>query len=209
MKKDFIYIGIILLILIVFFKCDFNKTNANTGSTSVDSTKVTLKLPEKKGSFSVKQPRPIIIHNYISDDKRYKKLIDEIEKKYNQKADSLTILRELLQATKVRTYKEHFEDSIISANITTETKGYLKSIDFDYILKPQKVSFYEKTITKNVKPKFSLLVGGKVNTSYDFEKASFEFNLGYQDKKGNIIEFGANTQNQFSIGYKKNIFSKY
>ncbi|CAL2077758.1 conserved protein of unknown function [Tenacibaculum sp. 190524A02b] len=209
MKKDFIYIGIILLILIVFFKCDFNKTNANPGGTSVDSTKVTLKLPEKKGSFSVKQPRPIVIHNYISENKNYEKLIDKIEKKHKQKADSLTILRELLQATKVRTYKEHFEDSIISANVTTETKGYLKSIDFDYKLKPQKVSFYEKTITKNVKPKFSLLVGGKVNTSYDFEKASFELNLGYQDKKGNIIEFGANTQKHFTIGYKKSIFSKY
>ncbi|CAL2106368.1 conserved hypothetical protein [Tenacibaculum sp. 190524A02b] len=209
MKKDIIYIGVILLIIAVFFKCDFNKTNANTGSTSVDSTKVTLKLPEKKGSFSVKQPRSIVIHNYISENKNYEKLIAEIEKKYNQKADSLTILRELLQASKVRVYKESFEDSVLSANITTETKGYLKSIDFDYILKPQKVSYYEKTVTKSIKPKFSILVGGKVNTSYDFEKASFGFNLGYQDKKGNIIEFGANTQNQFSIGYKKNIFSKY
>ncbi|CAL2077820.1 hypothetical protein [Tenacibaculum sp. 190524A02b] len=209
MKKDVIYIGVILLIIVVFFKCDFQSHENKYFQDTIDSTKITIKLPEKKGSFSVKQPRPIIMHNYISDDKGYKKLIDEIEKKHKQKADSLAILRELLQATKVRTYKEYFEDSIISANVTTETKGYLKSIDFDYILKPQKVSFYEKTITKNVKPKFSLLVGGKVNTSYDFEKASFEFNLGYQDKKGNIIEFGANTQNQFSIGYKKNIFSKY
>lgn len=209
MKREFIYIGLITLLILLVFGSNFEVKWKLPERVQIDSVKVVKEIPEKSGSFKSTQPKPIIINNYISDKKQYDKIIKSIEKKYNQKADSLTILRELLQATKIREYKEKFEDSLLTGTIDAKTKGTLESIDFKYKIKPRKISFYEKTTTKTVTPKLSLLLGGRLNTSTTFEQSSFELNAGFQDKKGNIYELGYDTNQQISIGFKKRLFVKY
>lgn len=209
MKKDFIYIGLIVLVGCFAIQSNLEIKWKSPESTKVDSVKVVKEIPESKGEFKIVQPKPTVINNYISNDKQLKNIIKQLEKKYNQKADSITILRELLQAKKIRQYTEAVEDSLIKGTIKAETIGTLNSIDFKYTKKPQKITYHEKTITRKITPKFSLLVGGKINTSTDFKDSSLELNLGAQLKNGNIIEFGYNTNEQISFGYKANLFRKY
>lgn len=209
MKKDFIYIGLIVLVGCFAIQSNLEIKWKSPESTKVDSVKVVKEIPESKGEFKIVQPKPTVINNYISNDKQLKNIIKQLEKKYNQKADSITILRELLQAKKIRQYTEAVEDSLIKGTIKAETIGTLNSIDFKYTKKPQKITYHEKTITKKITPKFSILVGGKINTSTDFIDSSLELNLGAQFKNGNIIDFGYNTNKQISFGYKANLFRKY
>lgn len=209
MKKDFIYIGLILLIGLFALQSNFDIKLKSPDSIKIDSVKVTKETKEIKGGFNKVNPKPIIVKNYTSNDRQLKKIIKQLEDKYNQKADSITILLELLQAKKIRKYTEVFEDSIIKATINAKTEGTLKSINFKYVKKPQKITYYEKTTTKKVSPKFSLLLGGKINTSSDFRNSSLEINVGTQLRNGNVIELGYNTEKQISIGYKINIFRKY
>lgn len=209
MKKDFIYISLILVFVFFTVRNNFDIKLKSYDSIEVDSTKVDIKTEVKKGSFTQQQPKPIIINNYISDKKQYQKIIKELESKYNKKIDSITILKELLEATKTREYKEVFNDSVITAEVKTKTKGTLESIDFSYKVKPQKVSFYEKTITKRLTPKFSLLVGGRLTTSNDFNKSSLELNIGTQFKNMDILEIGYDINKSFTLGYKFNVFTRY
>ncbi len=203
--KDVIYLIIIGILAGLFFT---NKPVTNKVVTKIDSVYVYKQIPEKKGQFLTKNPKPIIKKIVLSDSLRYKNLIEEIEKKYTQKADSVTLLQELLQATKLRLYKETFEDSILTAKVKVEAQGKVKSIDFSYTTKPQKFGYYEKTITKEVKPKFNILLGGKL-TSTNFNNASFEVNLGYQNSNLDVFELGVNTNKQITIGFKKSLFTKY
>lgn len=209
MKKDFIYIGLILLLGLFAIQNNFDVKLKSPEAMKIDSVKVIKKTKEVKGGFVKVNPKPVVVNNYTSNDEQLKKIIKELEYKYNQKADSVIILRELTKAKKIHKYTEVFEDSIIKATINAKTEGTLKSIDFKYIKKPQKITYYEKTTTKKVVPKLSLLLGGKINTSSDFINSSLEINFGAQLRNGNIIELGYNTEKQISIGYKINIFRKY
>ena len=209
MKTHFIYIGIIALIIFLAFGSNFEIKWKSPESTKIDSTKVIKIIPEKVGAFSTIEPKPIIVNNYISNNEQLQKIIKDLETKYNQVADSTIILKELLEATKIREYKEVYEDSILVANVSEKVKGTLLNRDFTYKLKPQKVSFYEKTTTETVTPKFSLLVGGKMTTSDQFNNTIFELNAGFQNKKGNIFEIGYDTNSNWSVGVKLIPFRKY
>jgi len=207
MKREFIYIAILVLLALMFFNSPFEIKRKSLDTVEVDSVKVVKAIPEVKKQFKQRAPKPT--NTAKTNDKQLKNIIKQLEDKYNQKADSITILRELLQAKKIRKYTEVFEDSIVKATINAKTEGTLKSIDFKYVKKPQKITYYEKTTTKKVSPKFSLLLGGKINTSSDFRNSSLEINVGTQLRNGNVIELGYSTEKQISIGYKINIFRKY
>lgn len=209
MKKDFIYISLILVFVFFTVRNNFDIKLKSYDSVKVDSVKVVKEIPESKGEFKIIQPKPTVINNYISNDKQLKNIIKQLEKKYNQKADSITILRELLQAKKIRQYTEVVEDSLIKGTIKAETVGTLNSIDFKYTKKPQKITYHEKTITKKLTPKFSLLVGGRLSTDNTFNKSSLELNIGTQFKNMDILEIGYDTNKSFTVGYKFNAFTKY
>ncbi len=205
MRVHVFYFGIIFLLIFGWVKT-INVLPEQVEKVKVDSVLVYKEIPVKKNSFSVVKPIEKIItkYKYISNDEKYKNVISALQTKYSQKVDSLTILKELLLATKIREYKEVFKDSSLIAEINIKTKGTLEKMDFSYIQKPQKFSYFQKTVTKTKIPKFAILVGGKVSSN--LIKTNFEFNVGYQNKKGSIYEVGVNTENQFVFGYKKRVF---
>lgn len=207
--KKYIPFLIILLLIIALGYTNLDIKFKSPESTKIDSIEVVHVIPEKKGGFKTIDPQPTIINNYISNDKSLKKIIQDIETKYQKEADSAIILREYIQAIKTRKYVERYEDSVLTGTIKTETQGKLKSIDFQYILKEQKLVSYDKTITHKITPKYSLLLGARLSTSTSLENPSIELNAGFQDKNGNMYEFGYNTNQQISVGGKFNIFRKY
>ena len=202
---------IITLLIIALGYTNLDIKFKSPESTKIDSIEVVHVIPEKKGEFKTINPAPTpnITNNYISNDKALRKIISEIELKNKKQADSATILLALLEATKTRKYIEKLDDSILTATIKAETQGKLKSIDFQYTLKEQKLVSYDKTTTHKITPKYSLLLGARLGTSTSLENPSIELNAGFQDKNGNMYEFGYNTNQQISVGGKFNIFRKY
>ena len=207
MKKEFIYIAILVLLALMFFRSAFEIKRKSLDIIKIDSVEVVKVIPEVKKQFKQVKPKPIYITK--TNDKQLKNIIKQLEKKYNQKADSVTILRELLQATRTRKYVETFEDSLLVATLKAETSGSLNSIDFSYVKKPQKISYFENTITKTLTPKFALYLGGKFSASTSLNNASFEANIGTQLKNGSIFELGYDTNSRISFGYKRRLFVKY
>ncbi len=207
MRVHVFYIAIIFLLLYGWRKT-INFLPEQVEKVRVDSVLVVKEIPVKKNSFSVVKPIEKIItkYKYISNDEKYKNVISALQTKYSQKVDSLTILKELLLATKIREYKEVFKDSSLIAEINIKTKGTLEKIDFSYVQNPQKFSYFQKTVTKTKIPRFSILVGGKVSSN--LINTNFEFNIGYQNKKGSIYEVGITSDNRLSIGYKTSILKR-
>lgn len=209
----FLLVGFLLFWQFIRPRIDFKEPE---DSIEVDSTKVTVKLPERSGSFEARESlQPVIINNYLRDpgatnSQQYAKLIADLEKKYNVKVDSVTILKELLEAKKEREYVEKFEDSAIVGTVSSTTQGFLKSQAFDYTIKPSLYSYWEKEYTKKIKPVFSVYLGGQIQAEYeDIEGSAFQVNLGLQNRKGDIFELGVSTDKRINVGYKKKLFSKY
>ena len=202
--KDFMYIGVVLVFFVYFLSG--NRADFNNSIIKTDSTLVKKGIPSVKNNFRVINPESTSELETVNSLK-YQKIITDLEEKYQEKADSNLVLKELLAYSKLRKYEEVFEDEVITAKVAVETEGYVKSIDFNYKTKPSELSYYEKTITKQGISKYSLLLGGKVIT--DINSSSFELNLGFQNKSLDIFEFGYNTNKQFVFGYKFNLFRKW
>ena len=202
--KDFMYIGVVLVFFVYFLSG--NKVDFNNSIIKTDSTLVKKRIPSVKNNFRVINPEST---NELEtkNSLKYQKIITDLEEKYQEKADSNLILKELLAYSKLRKYEEVFEDEVMTAKVAVEAEGYVKSIDFNYKTKPSELSYYEKTITKQGIPKYSLLLGGKVIT--DINSSSFELNLGFQNKSLDVFELGYNTNKQFVFGYKFNLFRKW
>ncbi|SED10706.1 hypothetical protein SAMN04489761_4296 [Tenacibaculum sp. MAR_2009_124] len=207
-KERITYILIIIILVFFLYKKRIGNYNSSSSNlVSVDSSLVIKRIPVKSNSFKIDKPREIIKYKYVSNDKKYKKMLNELEEKHDQKVDSVILLRELLQAMQLREYEEVISDSLLTATFLVKTKGSLESIDFSYKTFPQEVKYYEKTI--RVKPKYSILAGTSIITSELLNKASIELNAGFQNRNGNMLELGINSNKGFRVGYKWNLFTKY
>ncbi|QLG46062.1 hypothetical protein [Costertonia aggregata] len=128
-----------------------------------DKEVVTIEVPEKKGSFEVIQPKPVVEYDTIIE--QGKPRIVEVENpinktlldKYVSLKDSIDRMDLVKDAITERTYVETFIDSNQTIKVKSKVIGTLKSQTVDYTI-------YERQIPINQKkPKYSLYTG--VNTT--------------------------------------------
>ena len=103
--------------------------------------------------------------------------VDTIEIKTFEKAPDTVKVTMFVDATKIRQYKNDFNDSIADISIFTETKGELLKIAPTITIKarlPEK-----KTV-------FALYGGGGLYL-YNLEKPSYKLNLRFQNKRGDLF----------------------
>lgn len=198
--KHIIY-GIVILIIVFQFKTCFIKTK--TDVLRIDTVEVVKIIPGKENTFIKDSLIPV----YIDTSQHYEKLFKQLEKKYNKKADSVTILRELLQATRKRKYKETFTDSVLDAEVVAHTTGTLDSLKFSYKTKPQEVRYNE--INKYVSPKFIVLAGVDARTNGNLNGTVLGINAGIQTKKGSIYTLGYDTTENLNFSIYIPLFEKY
>lgn len=196
--KLFLIIG---LILSLFFNYKLLKGSSNE-FTRIDTVEVVKLIKGKTNTFTKDRLIPV----YIDTSSHYKELFKSLEVKYSKKIDSITILKELLLATKNRVYKEVFKDSVLNAEIIAHTTGKLDSLRFTYTTKDKAIIYNE--ITKHVRPSFRILAGvrasfGGVNNS------SIGVNAGLQTKKGSVYTIGIDTRNNVNISAYLPIFTNY
>lgn len=190
--KYIIYVVIILL-LILNLKQTFFNSKANV--LKIDTVEVVKIIP----AITKTVVRDSLVPIYIDKNKHYKKLFKDLAIKYGKKADSVIILRELLQFKAKRKYKEVFKDSILDAEITAVTTGTLDSLTFKYTRHKQEVRHSE--ITKYVAPKYRVLAG------FTISKNPYA-NLGVQTRKGHVYSLGLNQQGVI-LDFKFSLFEKY
>lgn len=198
--KHIIY-GIVILVIVFQFKTCFIRSK--TDVLRIDTVEVVKIIPSKENTFVKDSLIPV----YIDTSQHYEKLFKQLEKKYNKKADSVTILRELLQATRTRKYKETFTDSVLDAEVVAHTTGTLDSLKFSYKTKPQEIRYNE--ITKYVSPRFRILGGVDARTNGNLNGTVLGINAGIQTKKGNIYTLGYDTTENLNFSIYIPLFEKY
>ena len=99
------------------------------------------------------------------------------------------------QAIEINEFTKELEDEKIKIKAYGVARGQVQSIGIDYTIKPQPIP------SRN-----HLYLGFSVGNTYQFNNALFTGSLGYQQKKGNIIELGFDSEKRIVLGYKIKLF---
>lgn len=214
-KEFFKYLGWILLFVFLFFR--------GCSSTEKNSPTVKVIVPEVKGDFEPKKPyhEPVLIKaNSPQLKNRTRKEILQVENPINKKliaeneklkADfekATTVEKPLLfdKAIQLNKFSTKFEDDNLILNINGIVQGEVKEITPNYIVKEKKIEIP----VKQKETVFRLLGGVGLGTNKVLNQFMYKLDLGFQNKKGDIIsaEYINIENNNFGmVSYKKSIFN--
>ena len=214
-KEFFKYLGWILLFVFLFFR--------GCSSTEKNSPTVKVIVPEVKGDFEPKKPyhEPVLIKaNSPQLKNRTRKEILQVENPINKKliaeneklkADfekATTVEKPLLfdKAIQLNKFSTKFEDNNLILNINGIVQGEVKEITPNYIVKEKKIEIP----VKQKETVFRLLGGIGLGTNKVLNQFMYKLDLGFQNKKGDIIsaEYINIENNNFGmVSYKKSIFN--
>lgn len=191
------WLGWVLLFAVLFFR------GCNPNPQFAEKIKVVTK--EVKGKTIIKTN---ILHIPITKKVRdtagvgfyvsqIDKLFEENNKMQNEfiKMDSLQQIEAYNKAIEINAFKQSFDDKYINAQVSGEVSGNIHAIKFDYTIKPQEL----KVDAPKLKNNFYL--GINVANTLKLDKPLFNANLCFQNKRGNILRLGYDSESRILIGY--------
>lgn len=177
-----------------------------------------------QNSKPVEPPKPIVINIPGSSGSTGTKIIENVKtipvpipggtevivdekwhKEYLEAKDSLERLNKYLQAIKIQTLDTVFVDNdTIKLSGELTTRGSLLSYRFDYDIKERKFEYTPEVITQ--RPKFSVSLEASagiptVPTTGFLMKGQ----LGFENRRGNALTVGYDTEQRVWVGARKNI----
>jgi hypothetical protein len=197
------YLPWILLAIILFYK----------GCSGSDSKpqKIKVIVPKVKGVFKPKKPEHKVLietDTVFKNNPINKKLIAENQKLKADFAKANDSIKQLSfnNAIELKTFNSDFEDEFVKISIDGIVQGEVKEFKPSYTIK-------ERELTVSVKQKetvLRVLAGGSLGFNKAMNKAVYGFDLGFQNRKGNIITaeyLKVGTFEFASIGFKKSILT--
>jgi hypothetical protein len=200
MNKTIPYIAIAVLLLYIFGQSFFSRKPIET--VKRDTVIKVIEIPEKTGTFTNSNPQPIYISQPVND-----KQLEYLYSKIADLQDENQKVNYLLSQLSTKTYNKTYSDKDVSITVTDTVSGKLLNQDVKWTIKPQKVEVKEVTITKQVKPKFTLSVGGGVRFNPINQQVYGV--LGLKNAKGYELQLGVDTDKTYFIGVKKDLISKF
>ena len=206
--KEFMkYLGWILLFIVLWFK-------GCSGATPTPQIAKVI-IPEVKGNFQAKKP----VHEAISSRKERtatgkeilqvenpinKKLIAENEKLKKDFAKANDSIKKLSfnKAIQLNKFSTKFEDENIVLKVNGVVRGEVKEVTPDYTIKKKEIEVPVK-VKETV---FRVLAGGAIGLNKKMNQATYKLDLNFQNRKGNIISVGYDTDNKIWLGYYRTIF---
>jgi hypothetical protein len=160
----------------------------------------TMKTKEVKGKFEAVKPNQPPITKRVPDagkSKNYKE--SEIEKLLQGQIDELVFENDRLnyefnkasdsiqkimydKAIELKSFNQTFEDDKLKADIFGLVRGEVQLLKLDYTIKPQTIE-----LPKQKETFLRILAGGGVGINKELNQLTYKANLGFQNKKGNII----------------------
>lgn len=200
-KRYWREIVIIALVIFSFHQC---------GKKDSEGETQTITIPEKKGSFpEVKNPEP---NKPPQTEYKYKYLTDtdtleiKVENPINEELMQFYLAHKnkdslFADAIGEREYTIPYEDSLIKTNNYIKSQGKVLSFKQDYTIKEQKVKVIPKQTV------FRLLGGFEIGNTKEFNDFSAKGNLIFQNKQGNILSIGYDTEQRIWLGYDFSIWN--
>lgn len=187
----FSFLLIILLIIALFVQRSCNEKKINNLSNKeitikYDTVFYPVEQPQKiKTIYKTLKGKEIIIPGKI----------DTIEVKTFEKSEDTTKLNMYINATRKREYTNIFETDTAKVTIYSETKGELLKIAPSVVIKNSKQNY------------FTLYGGVEVYNNKLFNNSGIKVDLGFQNKKGDILTAGYDNNKNIYLGYHVKIFS--
>jgi hypothetical protein len=209
MKSKILYLGWVLFFVLLLFR------GCNSSETKI------VKVPEITNVLqtdTIVKHEVVEVHKLIKDRKNENKLSKDILEMHERLAnyqEEIDYLHDAYKfadstqkdslyklATKLKAFESNYEDEFLKLKINGfVANNEVKEITPQYTIKEREIS------VKNKEIHFRLLVGGGLKSSINFDKPIFYGNFGVQNRKGNILRFGYDTEKRYSIGYDFSIFS--
>lgn len=198
------YFGWILAIAFILWT---KSCNSEVPKTRI----ITVTIPEKKGSFSPVKPDTIRITKILKGDHTTaenplnRKLLEEnqnLKDKFKSVNDSIK-LKMFEEANQLNQFSSKFEDDNILLIINGIARGEVQEITPSYTIKKQSVlvPIKEKEVV------FRLLGGVEIGNTKTLDNLSIKGSMMLQNRKGNIISAGYDTDNKIWVGYTQSIFN--
>lgn len=170
---------------------------------------VVITVPEKHGSFpEVVNPEPLVIDRPYEIIKWKTETIEvqnpvnrELIIAYQLATDSLQRLKLYAEAIGEQDYHIPYEDSLIKTDSYIKAQGKVLSFNQDYTIKEQKIPYKPKETA------LRLLGGIEVGNTLQLNDFSAKANIMLQNRKGNILSAGYDTNERIWIGYNFSIFN--
>ncbi len=161
-----------------------------------------ITLPPKHNKFELVKPTEVKTDTIYKDSIVYKdkKVIvtKPVDKKlvqdYLKATDSISKLNLYVAAVEKKQYKHTFSDKYIDITIDAKTTGTLNLIAPTYTLKPRDVEIAKSTV-------FAMYVGGSTTLELPNIKPEFFVNVGFQNKRGDILLGGLGSNKTIMVGY--------
>jgi hypothetical protein len=196
----------VAIILIFWFKgCDNN----------VETIKVPV--PEVKGKFDPVKPihDTIFLTKFVkskpiqnSNDEFAQAEINRLLKEYNDLDAAFSNANDSLQQiiySKVigpKLFSHTFNNDTLNATVKgIVANGEVDKLKLDYTIKTRSID------VKVPQTVFRLMGGVEAGMSKSFNNFNAKANIGFQNKKGNIITISADSDQRFYLGYSMSIFS--
>lgn len=159
-------------------------SSGSTGTQIIENVK-TIPVPIPGGT------------EVIVDEKWYKE--------YLEAKDSIEQLNKYVQAIQIRTLDTVFVDNdTIKLSGELTTRGSLLSYRFDYDIKERKFEYTPEVITQ--RPKFSVSLEASAGIpTIPTSGFSMKGQLGFENRRGNALTVGYDTEQRVWLGVRKNI----
>ena len=198
-NSKLILIAIIAFLLVILFM-------KGCGLPKVEVPQV-VQTKEVKGKFEAVKPEQKIIYKYSSNNNnneeflqsQINELLSENQKlndAYLNASDSLKTAM-YNKAITINSFTHTWDNDTLKATASGVVRGEVESIKLDYTIKSQKVE-----VPKQKETVFRILGGLEVGTNFTPKVL-----IGFQNRKGNILQLGYDTKQQYYIGYHFSIWN--
>lgn len=207
LSRNWKYVVLVLCIILLWHSCK---------GSAVPGVAKTIKTKEVKGKFEAVKPKQEPIVEYVKGKTIYKTnpedkflqgqidaLIAEnkvLQQYYNEASDSL---KQALynKAIEIKSFNQDFEDDKLKITTSGLVRGEIQSIKSDYTIKPQTIELpQEKEVV------FRLLGGVEYGNNITLSNSILKANLGFQNRKGNVVRVSADNFRNVYVAYDFSIF---
>lgn len=205
--KTFIksYLGWILFFLMVWLNAGAGK---EIKTVKVIVPTVTGKLESKKPELKpleIKQEQIVKKDRLVYKENPFNIILAEentkLKSDYSKMSDSLKS-KAYDKAIELNTFSYKSEDKYLKLTIDGIVRGEVSEITPSYTIKEQE----SEVFVKEKLPGLKVLGGVEVGNTKTLDNLSFKGSVLFQNRKGNIISAGYDTDNKIWLGYYRSIF---
>ena len=209
--KTIPYFIIAILLFVIWSNSCNSETKKEIKYVTVKSTsgKATFEKPKQK-VVTDQNKKEVVNLKDKSENEFLQNEIDRILEENKKLLDELALKNEsevkeaYSDAIAINYFERKIDNDTVKIDVYGLTRGTIETMQIDWKTKERKQEVEQKELL------FRLLLGGEIGINKELNQGTYKINLGFQNKKNDILRFSYQRigANEFGlIGFDKSIFS--